>query len=119
MNIYEPFDLGAFDPELAGRTLNILRNPTRKLRREFWLSNGEAFNAGVGAILGVEVGEIEPLFDDLDAALFKWLFVPVAGDGSISLPHVYQLWDAYAAERIKKLNAPPTPSAKDATGAPS
>ena len=105
MNIYEPLDLGAFSPDLAGQTLNVLRNPTRGMRIKFLPSTGQEFLDCVAEILNVKPDEVNAIFDGYDAALFQWLFVPVAGDSGLILPYVYELWDAYADETIKKLRS--------------
>lgn len=105
-NIYRPFDLGAFSPDLAGETIQVLQNPTRNLRVGFLPSSGAQFLDYVAQILDVTVPNIDFVLGSYDAALFTWLFVPVLGDdGRVILPYVYTIWDDYAAETIKKLRS--------------
>jgi hypothetical protein len=104
--VYEPFDLGAFDPALGGEVVQLLRNPTRAFRQSFLLSAGEQFLADVAFITRAEPGEIEAFWNQRDAALFTWLFVPWMDGAAVVLPHVYAVWDAATKERIKKLAAP-------------
>lgn len=106
MNTYEPLDLSAFNDELAGKTLPILRNPTRGLRVKFLPATGVEFMACVAEILNCETGEVDALFVDYDAALFTWLFVPLVGDdGKIILPYVYELWDRHTETIVKGLRS--------------
>ena len=116
--IYQPFDLGAFDASLAGESVPILRNPTRAMRREYITSQSDDFAARVAFICDTTAAQLETILAPYDAVLFVWLFVGLVVDGQITLPHVYALWDAYAVERIKKLNGPPASSSAGATDTP-
>lgn len=105
--IYEPLDLGVFDPDLAGDTIQILRNPTRGLRIKFLPSTGDEFLAYVAEIIDMPVAGISTLLDDFDSTFFTWLFVPIMGDdGKLILPYVYELWDRYTEATVKKLRSP-------------
>lgn len=107
MNIFEPLDLGKFSPDLAGDTIQILRNPTRGLFIKFLQARGDEFIACVAEILNVPVDGIDTLFNAYDAALFTWLFVPIIGDdGKLIFPYVYELWDRHTEKTIKALRSP-------------
>lgn len=101
---YKPFDLGAYDPALAGEVIQLLQNPTREFYGSFITSQGEAFLKGVAFVCGVPVGELDALLDGYERALFTWLFVPWQDDtGQWIMPEVYRQWDAAAQATIKKL----------------
>lgn len=103
-------DLGEIDERFAGQSLPMLRNPTRKFRREFISSMGEKYFDGIAFILGVEREKVNELLDDVEDSLVTFLFLGVWGEGKLEqLPHVYKLWDAYTAEQAKRFAAPSVP----------
>jgi hypothetical protein len=104
--IYEPFDLGEIDQRFAGQSLNILRNPTRKFRREYWTLKGDDFERAMAFILGLDVPEANALLDSLDGFIVRALFVMSQIDDDIIQAHITRLWDRYSDEQVKKLSAP-------------
>lgn len=101
--VYEPLDLGEIDERYAGQSLPILRNPTRKFRRAFLLSNGAEYFDGIAFILGVDKDKTVEMLDDMEDALVSYIFLGVWSDGKLGqLPYVYKLWDRWSGERAKE-----------------
>ena len=108
--LHLPLDLGEIDERFAGQSLPILRNPTRKFRREFLTSMGEKYYDGIAFILGVEREKVNELLDEIEDSLVAFLFLGVWGDNKLEqLPHVYKLWDAYTSEQAKRFAMPSVP----------
>lgn len=104
--IYEPFNLGEIDPRFEGQSLNILRNPTRKFRREYWTLNADETEKAIAFILGLPVSEANEVLDNLDGFITRALFVMTLVDDEVITPHIVKLWDRYSDEQVKKLSAP-------------
>lgn len=101
--VYEPLNLGEIDERYAGQSLPILRNPTRRFRRSFLISNSDEYVEGIAFIMGVEREKVNELLDDMEDAITAYIFLGVWDDGRVKqLPHVYKLWDSWSAERSKE-----------------
>jgi len=105
--IYEPFDLGEIDPRFEGQSLNILRNPTRKFRREYWNLQSEEFQAAQAFVLGVPLDKVDETLDNFDQFVIRILFTMAFVDGEVIQPYIVKLWDKYSDEQVKKFYAPP------------
>lgn len=109
--VYEDYDLGALDPELAGRQLRVLRNPTIRFRGGFRLasltpSNGD-WGAYVAAICNVDPDQLMDVLGDYQQAVIQAMFVTSFDsieDGKLvgeSPARILAIWDQYASERRK------------------
>jgi hypothetical protein len=107
--IYEPFDLGEIDPRFAGQSLNILRNPTRKFRREYWTLDAAGTEKAIAFILGLDVDAANEILDSLDGFITRALFVMTMVGDEVIQAHVVKLWDRYSDAQVKKLSAPSAP----------
>lgn len=103
--IYEPFNLGEIDPRFEGQSLNILRNPTRKFRREYWALDSEGTEKAIAFILGLEVPEANEILDNLDGFIARALFIMTMVGDEVVTPYIVKLWDRYSDEQVKKLSA--------------
>lgn len=103
--IYEPFNLGEIDPRFEGQSLNLLRNPTRKFRRDYWNAKGDNFVQAQAFILGVQLDQVDATLDEFDQFISRVLFSQAFIDGEIIQPHIVKLWDRYSDEQAKKLSA--------------
>lgn len=105
--IYTPLNLGEIDERYAGQSLPILRNPTRKFRREFIASVGETFADNLAFILGVERDKLNEILDGLEDAMVRYLFAGSWDEKGVAVwPHMYKVWDNYADEQAKKYSTP-------------
>ncbi len=107
--IYEPFNLGEIDPRFEGQSLNLLRNPTRKFRREYWTLDSDGTEKAIAFILGLPVTEANEVLDNLDGFITRALFVMTLVDDEVITPHIVKLWDRYSDSQVKKLSAPSAP----------
>lgn len=114
---FKPLDLGEFAPEYAGRSLQVMANPSVRFRREFIAScytspvidAENAWLRGVAAILGaVTFDAVSEALDGLPLEVMRWLFLPVSvPDPNVGEkwehypPFVVRFWDRLSSERVK------------------
>lgn len=113
--VYEDLDLGTLDPELAGRQLRVLRNPTIRFRGGFRAASlnpsASEWSDYVAAICDIAPDKLMDHLGDYQQAIIQALFVSTFDgfeDGKIigeSPAKIFGVWDAHASERRKTYGA--------------
>lgn len=117
---FEPFDLGAFSADYAGKTVNLLVNPTRGFKQAFvsaswdasFGNNADVMAAFVEAVIGAPPGKLDETIGDVPDEVVQWLFLYTFDDfdgekfGTTIRPHLLVFWDEAKTRRVKAHAAP-------------
>ena len=105
--VYAPYDLGDYDERFRGQTILLLRNPSRKFRRDYMRASGAEWLRYVATVCNCTVHQVEELLDTCDPQVLRGVFIGIyapAADGRPEIliqPQVANVWDAWEEERVK------------------